>query len=102
MFFIFFWAKFSQPGDQKKLGWRIQQRGFLRLLKTNSPYLDPKNKLKKSPDLDSVFLWVARTRQDSKKDLLLHHDSRHLLSINAEDHSQCTYLRNLKIKIKIK
>jgi hypothetical protein len=36
--------------------------------------------------------------QDSKKDLLVHQDSGHLLLINAEDPSQCTYLRNLKKK----
>ncbi len=45
-----------------------------------------------------MFLQVARTRQDSKKDLLVHQNNRHLLLINAEDPSQCTYLRNLKKK----
>ncbi len=46
-----------------------------------------KKEAKKSPDLGSVFLLVARTRQDSKKDL--HHQyGRHLLLINAEDLSQ--------------
>jgi hypothetical protein len=51
-----------------------------------------------SPVLDSLFLSVARTRQDSKKDLLVHHDTRHLLLLlsNAEGPTQCTYFRNLK------
>jgi hypothetical protein len=65
----------------------------LRFKKKHSPYLDRKNL-----EVASVFLEVARTRQDSKKDLPVHQDSRHLLLINAEDPSQCTYLRNLKKK----
>jgi hypothetical protein len=52
----------------------------------------------KSPYLEEKRLEVARTRQDSKKDLLVLQDSRHLLLINAENPSQCTYLRNLKKK----
>jgi len=43
-------------------------------------------------------LQVARTGQDSKKYIIVHQDSCHLLLINAEDPSQCTYLRNLAKK----
>jgi hypothetical protein len=50
----------------------------------------------KSPYLDSMVQYVSSTRQDSKKDLMVHEGSRHLLLINAEDPSQCTYLRNVK------
>jgi hypothetical protein len=42
-----------------------------------------------------VLLQVARTRQDSKKDLLVHQDSRHLLltSLNPVPNAQvCVYL----------
>jgi hypothetical protein len=55
-------------------------------IKKNPPYFEEKS------------LEVARTWQDSKKDLLVHEDSSHLWLINAEDPSQCTYLRNLKKK----
>jgi hypothetical protein len=56
--------------------------------------------------LTNKTLEVARFRQcalvvrqnyaDSKKDLLVHQDSPHLLLINAEDPTQCIYLRNLR------
>jgi len=96
---VFFFGEFSQPGDKKKGGGRgagESNKGIFEIFLTNSPYLDQKN------------LEVARFRQcvpagrqsgqDLKKDLLAHQDSRHLLLINAEDPSQCTYLRNLKKK----
>jgi hypothetical protein len=41
-------------------------------------------------------MYVAKTRQDSKKDLLVHYDNCHLLLINIGDPSQCTYLKKLK------
>jgi len=51
-----------------------------------------------SPIQDTLFLLVVRTRQDSKKDLLVHHDTRHLLLLlsNVEGPTHCTYFRNLK------
>ncbi len=66
----FFVGKCSQPGNQKKKRLENPTKGFMRLKKNNSPYLDKKTW--KLPDLDIVFLKVARTRQDSKKDVLVH------------------------------
>jgi hypothetical protein len=60
---MFFWGKFLQFGDKKK-GWQIQQRGFLETCKKHLPYLEKKNKLL---NLDNVFLYVAKTTQDSQK-----------------------------------
>ncbi len=91
----FFCEGFSPFGDQKKKAGESNKGNFEIFFK-NRHILREKNQ--KSPALDSVLLQVARIKQDSKKDLLVHQDSRHLLLINAEDPSQCTYLRNLKKK----
>jgi hypothetical protein len=96
-----FRGEFSQPGDGKKRKKRLANptKGFLGIFFKESPYLEGKNKKKaRSCQSWTVFLQVAKTRQDSKKDLLVHQDSRHLLPINAEGISQCTYLRNLRKK----
>ncbi len=58
-------------------------KGFLRF-KIKLPYLD-KQIFLKLLDLNNVFLQVVRTKQDSKKDLLIHQVNRHLLLINVED-----------------
>jgi hypothetical protein len=98
---VYFLANFRNLATKKKVGGGGRgagesNKGIFEIFLTNSPYLDQKN------------LEVARFRhcvpagrqsgQDFKKDLLVHQDSRHLLLINAEDPSQCTYLRNLKKK----
>jgi hypothetical protein len=41
----------------------------------------------KSQDLDSVFMYVTKIKEDSKKDLLVHQESFRLLPINVEDPS---------------
>jgi hypothetical protein len=53
-------------------------KGFLRIFENNSPYHEEKK------------LEVAKTKQDSKKNLLVHQDSRYLLLINVEDPCQYT------------
>ncbi len=45
-----------------------------------------------------MFHCVAKIREDSKKDLLIHQDNCHLLLINVEYPHQYTYLRDLKKK----
>ncbi len=73
LFFIFFiLANFRNLQTQKKRKeeGRIQQRDFWDLNKQIRHILTKKT------------LEVARTRQDSKKDLLVPQDSRHLLLIN--------------------
>ncbi len=93
-------ATWRQKKTRKK-GWRIQQRAFGEFSLKDRHILRKNKKTKaRSCQIWTVFLQVARTRQDSKKDLLVHKDSRHLLLINAEDISQCTYLRNLRKKKK--
>jgi hypothetical protein len=69
---FFFWGRTLATWQQKKKA--NPTKGFLRF-KKKSPYLDKKS------------LEVARARQDSKTDLLVHQDSHHFLLINAEDPS---------------
>jgi hypothetical protein len=49
---LFFCGEFLNP--KKKKGLANPTKGFLRIFFKNSPYLE-KTKVKKSPDLDSVF-----------------------------------------------
>jgi len=66
---VLFFEKFLQLGDKKKRLINLT-KGFLRLLKTNSSYLDQKNF--EVTRFRQCVLVGCRTRQDSKKDLVVH------------------------------
>jgi len=80
---FFFWGKYLQLGKKKRAS--EPNKRIYEICEKQNAIFSPKNY--KSLNLDNMFLQVVKTRKDSKKNLLVHQYSRHLLLINVEDPS---------------